>query len=231
MIVLCGKRNSGKNYIAELLRQELGPDIPISIRAFADPIKNIVNKYFNVPVINLWGPSPLRDKIPDKWKNIDEELNGAKWKLETSPNTKEIRVLRECFEHIYHFYKETPPYQTNPTPRELLKHIGQRFRQEFGPDYWFNKVAEPVEKGLVIITDGRFENEILPIKKGGGLIIKIIRPNNLFLDSHITETSLDSIQESLFDKIFVNLPTTDDNFDSNFNNLSALIRDYANKFK
>ena len=59
-------------------------------------------------------------------------------------------------------------------------------------------------KSRVIIPDGRFRNEILAIKKIGGMIIKVVRPGAGIEGSHASETEQDSIPDSWFDRIVYN---------------------------
>jgi hypothetical protein len=100
------------------------------------------------------------------------------------------------------------------TYRSLLQKIGtEAMRDVIHPDIWVNSLFSEykvidIEKrawnGTVIdytdcfpkwiITDVRFENEADAIKKRGGILIKIERPNDNNDDQHSSETSLNDIK-------------------------------------
>ena len=70
-IAISGKRNSGKDTVANFLTEELGKDATYRT-AFAEPIKKIVQiLYPDISYDVLWGPSHLRDStiIPNLTDN------------------------------------------------------------------------------------------------------------------------------------------------------------------
>ena len=95
---------------------------------------------------------------------------------------------------------------------------GREFMQKFATDIMRNKLqtvlpqldlggstiwVRAMEKKIqdnpsknIVIADGRFLDEIMLVKKYGGIVIKIIRPsnNNKYDSSHESESYFDSIQ-------------------------------------
>jgi hypothetical protein len=57
----------------------------------------------------------------------------------------------------------------------------------------------------VVITDGRFRNEVQNVRKQGGYVIKVESPvQTVRLNGHSSETELDSIPLSWFDAVLKN---------------------------
>jgi len=111
------------------------------------------------------------------------------------------------------------------TARYALQTLGTEIaRQAVGPDVWVNKAiktAEPILLGrqyhatqgvlvqedapvpFVVITDGRFPNEILRVKRAGGYAILIESPDK-DTGTHASENSLKDVPQSWFDSVIWN---------------------------
>ncbi len=122
-------------------------------------------------------------------------------------------ILGKCFnlssEHLYGSLKEEPidylPIRTrsgkitnhNWTTRKLLQFLGTDVMRTIDPDCWINVVKNFVKNNHdyddIIITDGRFINEIDWVLQEGGIHIHVIRDNKDFSsgNDHASETSLD----------------------------------------
>lgn len=68
--------------------------------------------------------------------------------------------------------------------RTILQWWGTEWRrQRFGEDYWVRRVAERIGRastnwhGMAVITDVRFPNEVEYVRRSGGKVIQIIRPD------------------------------------------------------
>lgn len=85
------------------------------------------------------------------------------------------------------------------TNREILQRVGtEAMRNGFHPDVWAKitelKIKESVDNGeFFIVTDVRFPNEAETIRKHGGIIVEVIRPDIGFngIESHASEQRLD----------------------------------------
>ena len=85
------------------------------------------------------------------------------------------------------------------SPRVVLQKLGTAgFRRVFGPDVWAASLLRriPSHVRIVLITDVRFENEAEMIRAAGGLLIRVIRPNDDSFPApdgpeHESETALD----------------------------------------
>lgn len=120
------------------------------------------------------------------------------------------------------------------TPRKVLQTLGTEWGRNCSPNMWINYAASRALKllngghaydqsigliendnpgyGSVIITDGRFRNEILAVKKLGGKVIKIINPVPAKINEaelagvvgHKSESEQRRTPEWFFDAILVN---------------------------
>ena len=90
------------------------------------------------------------------------------------------------------------------TVREMLIRVGEGMRNVVHPDIWVNflfekyktrrRKNEEEEYNDVypdwLITDVRYPNEVTRIQESGGIVIRVVSPNERIIDSP-SETSLD----------------------------------------
>tara|TARA_Y100000780_G_C13666145_1_gene410558 strand:+ start:1252 stop:1830 length:579 start_codon:yes stop_codon:yes gene_type:complete len=98
-------------------------------------------------------------------------------------------ICKELFnfnhEQLYGDKKEVIDKEWNITPREVMQFIGtDLIRNQISTiipnvknDFWIIKLLKSIKDNKnYVICDVRFQNEIDHIKKSGGFIIKVIRP-------------------------------------------------------
>lgn len=71
------------------------------------------------------------------------------------------------------------------TPRWVLQNIGTDcLRQHFHPDIWIASLDRKIHVagGRAVVTDCRFENEIINILKNNGLIVQVFRTNPSWIE-------------------------------------------------
>lgn len=120
------------------------------------------------------------------------------------------------------------------TPRYVLQTMGTEFGRSINSDMWINEgIATALRlldgehcfydkaKGivpakshghktdLVVISDGRFRNEVLNVKRQGGLVIKVVREGATGSPSggasgHASEAEQKTIPDTWFDSIIYN---------------------------
>lgn len=99
--------------------------------------------------------------------------------------------------------KEKVDLRYNMTPREILQGIGDHMRKIY-PDIWVDTVfnvtiPELQKKGYTkfIISDCRYPNEALKIKKEGGILVKINRNDSGVSvgKQHPSETSMNNYKD------------------------------------
>lgn len=93
--------------------------------------------------------------------------------------------------------KETPcPYLGGRTPRHAMQTLGTEWgRDLISPGLWVEATERRVHLfDKVVISDVRFPNEAAMVKRLGGILYRIVRPNGAGLDQHQSETEIDLLQ-------------------------------------
>ena len=65
------------------------------------------------------------------------------------------------------------------TRRVALQRVGMGIRESLGKDVWVNRALrewEDLGRPATAVSDCRFENEALAIRKLGGIVVRIVRP-------------------------------------------------------
>jgi hypothetical protein len=207
IILLVGKAGSGKDTIASALNS----DGKGKVIALADPIKEMVLHLFQPPKEILWGPSHLR--------NTEISLAGLS-KVERTALYD--RIYDRTFRHFLDDIEMTDlrcelddwmqEYAIQPkstTYRKLLQTLGTEWGRKCNPNVWINYALKRANAALdtadfVVISDGRFRNEVLAVKKIGGYVMEVIKPNETSTATHASETEQDSIPKYWYDTRFVN---------------------------
>lgn len=97
--------------------------------------------------------------------------------------------------------KEEPIAVIGKSPRYMMQTLGTEWGRELiHPDLWVILASERIDHLLqfarVVITDVRFENEAEMIRKKGGIIVHIIRPEvENSGDAHASETGIEKKDE------------------------------------
>ena len=95
--------------------------------------------------------------------------------------------------------KEQPLGWLDCSPRQLMQSMGTEWaRNTVHPDVWVKLAEQNLEymtKALgavlgIIVSDVRFENEADLIRRRGGTVIHILRPNALAVNPHISEAGI-----------------------------------------
>jgi hypothetical protein len=90
--------------------------------------------------------------------------------------------------------------------RALLQEWGTELRRVDDPEYWVKKWQETVRQHDRVVTDDvRFVNEAQMIRRSGGLLVKVVRSDQLLLEpstAHESETGL--LEWVDYDVVFMN---------------------------
>lgn len=126
-------------------------------------------------------------------------------------------ALKEIFmfsdEQLYGNEKEVPdPRWFGITPRKVMQFAGTELLRdqlaklipELGQDVWIHRFKlfyenekEKNENLRIAISDARFKNKGIVIKKLGGIIIKVMRPGIITNDTHKSETEQNEIEPDI----------------------------------
>ncbi len=172
IIGISGKKNSGKNTLQRLIKDEIHfvyRQRTTNI-AFADPIKKAAMIMFpSIDPMDIFGESSRRAKV------IDGHIN---------------------------------PITGKPlTIRDVLVQIG-KWGRDTHPDTWVNATLPDIRNNLpfsnIIIGDVRYINEKLTIESFGGIVVRIVRPDNPIEENpDSSETGFDT-GEHVFYKTIIN---------------------------
>ena len=79
--------------------------------------------------------------------------------------------------------------------RQLLQRLGTEVgRAQFGENFWVDRVTSQFKPGgRYVITDVRFPNEEKAVHDHGGVVYRIARPGFVPVNSHISDTGIDSL--------------------------------------
>ena len=156
-----------------------------------DTIANIIKEKYNFKIIHF--ADPLKKGCSHIFGLTYDQLYG---------NKKDI---------IDEYWKITPRKILQFVGTNLLRNQLSNIIPQIEDSIWIKHL----EKILIdnpytnfIIPDIRFQNEVNMLKKHHSIIFKVIRPNLLNEDDHISEKGIDKINE--FDKLILNDSTIDD---------------------
>lgn len=177
IISFSGRKGSGKTELANVCSR-----YNYQVIYFADNLKDLVCKCLDINRDNL---ENLKDK------DITFDLSNKREYI-----AKELKIDKK--------YISLKPFKSI---REILQILGTDIIRRYNPDWYVNKTLRYLQKNenkdkKFCIGDCRFLNEKKMIANLGGESWFIIRPNQLNISNHISETELNW---SLFnDKIILN---------------------------
>lgn len=221
VVLIVGQAGSGKDTVGRLLAEQHGG----CKIALADPIKDVARTVFGFTDAQLWGPSEARsEEIPNRTAigDFDRFLSDKpswhkdyiQW-LRQLPGTQAENIARFRAWYYDHIWGRKVL-----TARHVLQTLGTEFGRSIDPDIWVNialKRSEDIlrdtlnKQNLVVISDGRFRNEALAVKRLGGTVIRLLNPAKTGSDPHPSEAEQESLPDFWFDKVYVNHKTGLDN--------------------
>jgi hypothetical protein len=237
IVLIMGEASSGKDTFAGMLAKQMNG---ICI-AQADPLKRFAMDVFGFTTEQLWGPSERRNELDSRydlgiaWDDAESALTHyAEYWLTDLLGTyrnKELNVLDNWFLEL-----KTNYFKNNKSinARIVLQSLGTQGIRAIKPtafvDYTISASMKLLaggygydkERGLypndnetgpgaVLVTDGRFKNELLKVKSIGGTVINIVNPSNeakavdmAGIKGHRSEAELKTIPSHFFDMIVIN---------------------------
>lgn len=230
LLVISGEAGSGKDTVAEKLATYLNAECV----SFADPIKRIVFKAFDFPYDVLWGESSKRN-LPDsryfagspEWPKARNRLintvTSDQW-LRAANLEISQPILLDWISQLEANCEADPI-----TPRLVLQTLGTEIGRALFPNIWvdlathqiglllkgnhsYSKIEGAVPSlnsvSSVIVTDGRFPNEIQAIKRMGGKTLRIVSPDSAktraAFSKHASESAMKTMPDSSFDFVYRN---------------------------
>ena len=163
LIGLSGKKNSGKDTVAELVKKHMFK-YEWEIKRFADPLKDMVCLLLGC----------TREQLEDR--EYKEALLGEPWDYWLEQD-------------VGPFGKST--FYGSLTPRGIMQKMGTEVGRSIHENAWVNALFNKYNNQWWIIPDTRFPNEAEAIKNRGGKLIRVNRNQFVIVDTHPSETSLD----------------------------------------
>lgn len=208
VVGICGQAGTGKDAVADILVKEFYAEK----LAFAAPMKELAVKFF--PHENVYGSSEKRNEqvsVPELNFHtfLQEEVHAlVEGSVQFGGQFKINPVVQSwCSQIVRHAHENGGKMSA----RHFLQQLGTELGRQLNPNIWVEKGMARAEASLqfiapfVVITDVRFRNEALAIKKAGGVLLKIVGTGiSTTNDTHASEREQNSIPYFWFDHEFVN---------------------------
>lgn len=237
IILLVGQAGSGKDTAAGIIAKNHNA----AVLAQADPMKRFVMKVLRFSEDQLWGPSSYRNApdprfgIPSYVNDCLDRLaeEAFDWIVEIWPgNGPHDQAIDELKRWGFKLFKDAL-IEKHLTPRKALQTLGTEFGRTLSKNIWADYAANMALKLLggdyvysrtvgwhhtpgascdfVVITDGRFRNELISVKKLGGRIFQILAPDSdgssaeaAGVKGHASETEQRSLPSHWYDAVILN---------------------------
>lgn len=217
ILLLVGNAGCGKDSFARAIAKNV-PNT--EVLAFAEPIKEFGSQVMGFTHKQLFGPSELRNAPDERFTKDfrfelvnDLFLSGSDWRNKRRrafaqwTNTylpKREGVVQKWFKGLMN---DPEPI----TPRRVLQTLGTEVGRRINQNVWANiglrRASEKLANGadMVVITDGRFRNEIQLAKATGARVVKVIGlPMKQLAATHQSETELAAIPDFWYDALVYN---------------------------
>lgn len=183
VLFISGRKSAGKNTCCDLIKKNDPRLFPlnqyIKIYSFADTLKELVSDLFNIPLCNFYDEKLKEEKSILLWENMPH------WEL--MPDNSE-------FWHRFNYNERPKGFMKH---REILQYFGTEIMRYMWPNIWAYKTHKKIKEDkpdIVLLSDGRFVNEINIFKNDPSCDTKTIRLKRKEnqLCKHASETELDS---------------------------------------
>ena len=181
----------------------------VKLYSFADHLKWICVKLFNIPSECVWGAEENKNQLQEHllWENMPKAINSTLMK----------KVVKAADAKRSFDWREGPM-----TAREFMQFFGTDVCRKIYEPIWVNSCISKIQQEqseLAIIADVRFPNEAKAIEKAGGRLVRLTR--KVFEDSHSSEVALD------------NYPFTDyiENSNESIDSLTVKVKKFYNHLK
>lgn len=214
IIGLLGQSRSGKDTAGAILARELNG---VCI-AFADPMKRFCMNALGLKRDQLWGnlkESPISDRLRNAATRRNRPFDVFTWPFANALEHSTEEMMNDIRKQFIESKMQAWWSGINKkglTPRVVLQTFGTELgRKHLGDDFWVCiglRTAQAIlnEHDVAIVTDCRFRNEVLAIKRAGGRVYRVERTKRASKagTTHASESEQNQIPDFWLDGKFVN---------------------------
>lgn len=129
---------------------------------------------------------PLKDELNAILEALQQGKESGVLARDFNLTDEEVKTLMNILSDVYPEYPSIHARSRHKAIREALQYLGTDVRRFHDPDYWVNLAKEIIKEKqkdgyLIMITDGRFENEFRAVQDLGGAAICLKTGNELRL--------------------------------------------------
>ena len=193
VISLHGLPGTGKDTIADHLVKHYG----FGRIAFADALKQeISDSYFDAPVALFNDRRTKAEPIP-RLRLVDcKHKPFIDWYLSTRDGEYELSVMGAGF------------YSQPRSPRWAMQQWGTGYRRSQDKQYWVKRLTENFPTNdHVVITDVRYDNEVIEFEVAKHEVWEIVRPNNPHHNKADKHSSNARLSDQLISRVILNSGT------------------------
>jgi hypothetical protein len=207
--LIVGQAGSGKDTVAQMLKDSTNA---CQIISFAEPIKQFVGRVFEVEDAKLYGKSEFREGFITSTKQAQRsnffQTATFDWIKDVVGDKSDDAMVP-----LENWFKSCQGLDGGLTIRHALQTLGTEWGRTIEPEIWVNYGIKRAKKLLVegvnavVISDGRFRNEILAVKALGGNVIQVINGNQptwVATNAHKSESEQTNIPSYWYDYRVVN---------------------------
>lgn len=227
IIVVAGKAGSGKDTVGAFIKENYNA---VSM-ALADPMKRLARDLFGFTNNQLWGPSECRNVLVEE-KDLVIPC-GYSYTNIAIPFLEEMGLEERDNDLLFRWFAKMTAQARSEgsiSPRIVLQTMGTEWGRTVSPTIWadyafknarrvlggaagYMKEMGVVEDPLtwaeyVVITDGRFRNEIVGVSYLNGVALHVTGRDkdgpNVGIAGHKSEKELDGIPSHFYDETIVN---------------------------
>ncbi len=225
IIIVAGNAGSGKDTVGVYLKEKFNA----CTIALADPMKRLAAELFGFDELTLWGPSECRNAE----KKLEYLTTGERLTMVTEAFCATMGLDGDASVKLRAWYwSNIDSYNEKGTisARVVLQTLGTEWGRAVSRDMWvkyaqavaqkllaggmvYNRVAGPLPNpgtnyDYVVITDGRFRNEVLGISAINGVSFNIkgtFRAKQVVgIAGHASEKELDGIPSHFYTETLMN---------------------------
>lgn len=177
IIGLAGRKQSGKSELASVCIENFEN---VSVFSFGNALKNLCAELLNITYDEL-----------NEIKNIPNKFSIA-------PDIRWVRIINKRTNIDEKSIRETINGTTFTSVRMMLQIIGTNLIRKFEPNWHVDTLVSEIKEyqstdKIIIVDDCRFPNEKKALEELGADVYFILRPTNMNVSNHDSETGLNGM--------------------------------------